>query len=162
MVWTGHLGGTITHGNGYVTEKMPLRLRRMLGLPVENPMETHAPTAPGTASPAAAKGGPDSAEPTSLAYYRIHIAPLLARSCVSCHKPEKHKGGLRMDTYAELMKGGADGPAVVPGRPKTSELVRRVKLPASDDDSMPSDGDKPLTPEEIQMIEHWIAAGAKG
>ena len=67
-----------------------------------------------------------------------------------------------MDTYAGLMHGGEDGPAVVPGNPKASELIRRVRLPASDDDSMPSDGDKPLAPEEIQMIEQWIAAGAKG
>ncbi len=66
-----------------------------------------------------------------------------------------------MDTYEHLMKGGDDGPALVPGNAKTSEILRRVRLPASDDDSMPSDGDKPLTPEEILMIEHWIAAGAK-
>jgi uncharacterized membrane protein len=157
MVWTGHLGGIITHGNGSVTEKMPAGLRRMLGLAVEIPKETKA----AAAAPAIARGGPDSVEPANAAYYRIHIEPLLSRSCISCHKPEKHKGGLRMDTYAQLMHGGEDGPALVPGNPKASELIRRVRLPASDDDSMPSDGDKPLTPEEIQMIERWIAAGAK-
>jgi len=37
-----------------------------------------------------------------------------------------------------------------------------VRLPASDDDYMPSDGEKPLTPEEIRTIERWIEAGAKG
>jgi hypothetical protein len=42
-----------------------------------------------------------------------------------------------------------------------SDLIRRLRLPPPDDDSMPSDGDKPLTPEEIQTIERWIAAGAK-
>jgi uncharacterized membrane protein len=159
MIWTGHLGGTITHGNGYVTEKMPAGLRRMLGLPVEIPKETQA--ASGAAAPAP-RGGPESTLPGNASYYRIHVEPLLSRSCVSCHKPEKHKGGLRMDTYALLMHGGEDGPVVVPGKPKASELIRRVRLPASDDDSMPSDGDKPLAPEEIQMIEQWIAAGAKG
>jgi hypothetical protein len=40
-------------------------------------------------------------------------------------------------------------------------MIRRLLLPPSDDDSMPSDGDKPLTPEEIQTIERWIQAGAK-
>ena len=60
------------------------------------------------------------------------------------------------------MRGGDDGPALVAGDPKASELIRRVSLPPSDDDSMPSDGDKPLAPEEIQMVERWIAAGAKG
>jgi hypothetical protein len=66
-----------------------------------------------------------------------------------------------MDTYAHLMRGGDDGAVVAPGNPKESDILRRLRLPASDDDSMPSDGDKPLTPEEIQMIERWIGAGAK-
>jgi uncharacterized membrane protein len=161
MLWTGFLGGEITHGNGYVTEKMPARLRAMLGLRVEAPKQTESLSSSAPAA-APAKGGPESTQPSNAAYYRIHVAPLLARSCVTCHRPEKHKGGLRMDTYAQLMRGGDDGPALVPGSPKTSELIRRVSLPPSDDDSMPSDGDKPLAPEEIRMIEQWIAAGAKG
>ena len=117
---------------------------------------------PTTYTVKAVRAGPGSADPASPAYYAVHVAPLLARSCVSCHKPEKHKGGLVMDTYEHLMRGGEDGAAVLPGNPKSSELLRRVRLPASDDDSMPSDGDKPLTPEEIQMIDRWVAAGAKG
>ena len=162
MVWTGHLGGAITHGNGYVTEKMPAKLRRMLGFPVEIPTQPQAAAGTATQASPTPKGGPESTQPSNAAYYRIHIAPLFARSCSSCHKPEKHKGGLRMDSYEQLMRGGDDGPALVPGNPKASELIRRVRLPASDDDSMPSDGDKPLSPEEIQMVEQWIAAGAKG
>jgi hypothetical protein len=67
-----------------------------------------------------------------------------------------------MDSYDQLMRGGDDGPAVVPGNPNKSDMIRRMLLPPSDDDSMPSDGDKPLTPEEIQTIERWIQAGAKG
>jgi uncharacterized membrane protein/mono/diheme cytochrome c family protein len=162
VVWTGHFGGAITHGNGYVTEKMPAGLRRMLGLAVEIPKQAQVASAAGPGAPISLKGGPESTLPANAAYYRIHIAPLFARSCVSCHKPEKHKGGLRMDTYEQLMRGGDDGPALVSGDPKASELIRRVSLPPSDDDSMPSDGDKPLAPEEIHMVEQWIAAGAKG
>jgi uncharacterized membrane protein len=162
MTWTGHKGGIISHGNGYVTEKMPARIRSMLGLAVAIPKDTQVPSGDGAAGPVSLKGGPESTQPSNTAYYRIHIAPLLARSCVSCHKPEKRKGGLRMDTYQQLMRGGDDGPALVPGDPKASELIRRVSLPPSDDDSMPSDGDKPLAPEEIHMVEQWIAAGAKG
>jgi len=41
-------------------------------------------------------------------------------------------------------------------------MIRRLGLPQGDDDSMPSDGEKPFTPEETQMLERWIAAGAKG
>jgi hypothetical protein len=67
-----------------------------------------------------------------------------------------------MDSFAQLMRGGDDGPAVIPGDAKGSEIVRRVTLPPSDDDAMPSDGDKPFSSDEIRMLEHWIAAGAKG
>ncbi len=157
VVWTGHTGGSIAHGDDFLTAKMPQRIRGWLGMPAEVP-------AAASALPAAAKpvhAGPGSADPGNPAFYAVHVAPLLVRSCVSCHKPEKHKGGLLMDTYEHLMHGGEDGPAVVPGNAKASELLRRVRLPASDDDSMPSDGDKPLAPEEIQMIERWITAGAK-
>jgi hypothetical protein len=66
-----------------------------------------------------------------------------------------------MDSYEQLMRGGDDGPALVPGNPGSSEILRRLRLPPSDDDSMPSDGDKPFATEEVQMLERWIAAGAK-
>ena len=59
------------------------------------------------------------------------------------------------------MRGGEDGKVVVPGNPKSSDMIRRLRLPPSDDDSMPSDGEKPFAQEEIQMLERWIAAGAK-
>jgi len=161
MAWTGHGGGAISHGDGFLTDKMPARLRAWIGLPAPPPKAALAapPVAPAIA--AVARAGSGSADPSSPAFYRLHIAPLFARSCVSCHKPEKHKGGLRMDSFEQLMRGGDDGPALIPGNPGRSEILRRLRLPPSDDDSMPSDGDKPLAAEEVQMIERWIAAGAK-
>jgi mono/diheme cytochrome c family protein len=159
MVWAAHYGGSITRGDGYLTDKLPQRARALFGMAAVAAKE---PAAESVASAVPLHAGPGSADPANPAYYAVHIAPLFARSCVSCHRADKHKGGLRMDSYAALMRGGADGAAVEPGNIKASELLRRLKLPASDDDSMPSDGDKPLTPEEIQMVEHWIAAGAKG
>jgi uncharacterized membrane protein len=160
MVWAGHFGGSISHGDGYMTDKMPGRVRVLLGMPAIVVKESASDTALVATVPI--KAGPGSTDPANPAYYAVHIAPLFARSCNSCHKPEKHKGGLRTDSYAQLMRGGSDGPAVIPGNTKDSEILRRVKLPPSDDDSMPSDGDKPFTAEEIQMLEHWIASGAKG
>jgi uncharacterized membrane protein len=159
MIWAAHTGGSISHGDGFLTDKMPARIKAWLGLSLAPP---NAPDANAPAgAPALVHAGPGSAEPSNPAYYAVHIAPILTRSCQSCHKAAKHKGGLRLDSYELLMRGGADGPVVVPGNPKTSEILRRVRLPSNDDDSMPSDGDKPLTIEEIQMLERWIAAGAK-
>ncbi len=167
MVWTGHGGGAISHGSGFLTDKMPARLRPWLGLPAlvakaaPEPVPSPVKISPGGPPGTGVHSGAGTAEPSHPAYYRLHIAPLFVRSCVSCHKAEKHKGGLRMDSYERLMSGGEDGAVVAPGNPQGSDLVRRLKLPVTDDDSMPGDGEKPLTTEEIQMIERWIAAGAK-
>jgi Planctomycete cytochrome C len=158
MVWTADGGGAITHGDGYLTDKMPARLRAWLGMPA-------APARPevaGAVAPGPVHAGLASADPSNPAFYAVHIAPLLSRSCVSCHRAEKHKGTLRLDTYEQLMRGGEDGKVVVPGNPRASDMIRRLRLPPNDDDSMPSDGEKPFTPEETQMVERWIAAGAKG
>jgi uncharacterized membrane protein len=161
MVWTADGGGAITHGDGFLTEKMPLRLRTWLGFAATPRMPANAGSTPAPAPPKAARAGLRSVDPANPAFYAVHVEPLLERSCVPCHKLEKHKGGLRMDSYDQLMQGGEDGKVVVPGNPDKSDLIRRVRLPSSDDDSMPSNGEKPLAPEEIQMIERWIAAGAK-
>jgi hypothetical protein len=58
------------------------------------------------------------------------------------------------------MKGGEDGTVIEPWEPQKSDLVRRITLPSDDDDAMPSNGKKPLTPDEIKLIQAWIAAGA--
>ena len=158
MVWTADGGGAITHGDGYLTARMPPRLRAWFGMPALPAKPAEA----GAGVPAAFNAGLASADPSNPAFYPVHIAPLFARSCVSCHKPEKHKGGLRLDSYEQLMRGGEDGKVVVPGSPMASDMIRRLHLPPNDDDSMPSDGEKPFTPEETQMLERWIAAGAKG
>jgi hypothetical protein len=59
------------------------------------------------------------------------------------------------------MRGGDDGKAVVPGNPKASDIIRRVLLPPATTTSMPSDGDKPLTPRRSRCIERWIAGRRK-
>jgi len=160
LMVASHFGGTLSHGEGYLTDKLPPSLRSWFGRPTPAPAGVAVATAPASSAPA--KAGLASSDPASAAYYAVHIAPLFARSCVPCHREGKHKGDLRMDTYAQLMKGGSDGPALVPGDTKNSELLRRVTLPPKDDDFMPSDDEKALSPEEIQMVALWIAAGAKG
>ncbi|VTR92710.1 secreted protein containing duf1549 : Secreted protein containing planctomycete cytochrome C domain OS=Rhodopirellula baltica WH47 GN=RBWH47_00492 PE=4 SV=1: PSCyt1: PSCyt2: PSD1 [Gemmata massiliana] len=93
-----------------------------------------------------------AAEPVD---YRKDIKPLLQERCYACHGALAQKGKLRVDSGANLLKGGA----VVPGMPDTSELVLRV---VSDDDAqrMPPEG-HPLKPEQIAKLKAWIAQGAK-
>ena len=61
------------------------------------------------------------------------VTPILNAKCVSCHGEEKTKGKLRLDTFAEIMKGGSEGEAVVPGKVDDSSLLQRVYLPLDDD-----------------------------
>ena len=88
------------------------------------------------------------------------VAPILERNCSVCHGAEKQKAGLRLDSYASILKGAESGLVVKPGDVKGSELYRRITLPPADDDFMPSEGKPPLAPADIAVLEKWIAAGA--
>jgi len=88
------------------------------------------------------------------------VAPILERNCSVCHGAEKQKAGLRLDSYASILKGAESGLVVKPGDVKGSELYRRITLPPTDDDFMPSEGKPPLAPADIAVLEKWIAAGA--
>jgi uncharacterized membrane protein/mono/diheme cytochrome c family protein len=143
MIWTSHEGGALTHGDTFLTQYMPDSLRSIFG--VAKPRPKPAPAAP---------------SPASATVFAVRIAPIFNRNCVSCHGPEKVKGGLRLDSYAGLIKGGEDGLVIAPWLPQKSELYRRITLPPDDDDAMPSDGKKPLSPADIEQIQDWIAAGA--
>ena len=146
MSWTGHEGGKLTHGEGFLTKYMPTTIRGWFGVSLPLAQE------PGQTSVAIKDHSP----------YTTMVVPIFQRSCVSCHGPDKHKGDLRMDTYAFVMKGGEDGAVIVPGDPKASDLLRRVTLAKDDDEFMPSDGHKDLTPAEIEVLRAWILWGAPG
>jgi hypothetical protein len=85
---------------------------------------------------------------------------VLEKNCVVCHGAEKHKADLRLDSFESLMHGGESGQVVKPGDLKGSELFRRITLPETDDEVMPSDGKPHLAADEIKIIELWIASGA--
>jgi hypothetical protein len=87
------------------------------------------------------------------------ILPILQRSCVECHGPEKHKGKLRLDSRAAALLGGRSGPALVPGKAAESELYRRVARTKGDDGTMPDRGE-PLSAAQVALLRRWIDAGA--
>jgi mono/diheme cytochrome c family protein len=99
------------------------------------------------------------AAPTRAVDFARDVWPVLKRSCVDCHGPDKQKGNLRLDSRAAMLTGGESGPAIVAGKPDDSELIRRVALPKGGDGAMPSRGD-PLTQSEVERLRAWIAAGA--
>ena len=91
-----------------------------------------------------------------------NVRPILEESCVGCHshafadRPAVG-GGLALDSYDALMRGGKR-PVVVPGRPESSELIARVEI--SDSALRMPRGSSPLSPESIQTLRKWVAAGA--
>lgn len=93
-------------------------------------------------------------------FYQARVAPIMDRHCVVCHGAEKQKAGLRLDSFEWIMKGAESGPVVKAGDLKGSELYRRITLPPTEEEVMPSDGKPLLSRDEIKNLELWIAGGA--
>lgn len=93
-----------------------------------------------------------------LEYFESKVRPLLAEHCYSCHSDgaKKVKGGLKLDTRAALLAGGASGAVVVPGKPDESELVLAVRYGGAV--QMPPAGK--LAPEVVAVFEEWVRRGA--
>jgi len=84
------------------------------------------------------------------------VRPILKAHCFDCHgEHDKPKGDLDVRLVRFLVKGGEGGPAVVAGKPDESPLVERITK-----HEMPP-GKTKLSPEEIDVIRKWVAAGAK-
>ncbi|MCE9561823.1 MAG: PSD1 and planctomycete cytochrome C domain-containing protein [Planctomycetes bacterium] len=95
--------------------------------------------------------------PEQTTFFENKIRPILVEHCYSCHGEKKDKGGLRLDTRAAVLKGGDSGPAVVPGKPEASPLVKAVKF-TDPHLQMPPKGK--LTPEQIAALTDWVKDGA--
>lgn len=140
--YTGHMGGNLTHGASYLTQYSPDPLRKLVGLP-----------------PKPEKRPPVTVLDSADIFLDV-VSPMLSDYCVSCHNPGKSKGDLVLSSYDRIIKGGENGQGVVIGDLKESELYRRVSLPEHHDDFMPPDGKKPLSGEQIKLLELWIMNGA--
>ncbi|MEZ5940803.1 MAG: PSD1 and planctomycete cytochrome C domain-containing protein [Planctomycetaceae bacterium] len=93
--------------------------------------------------------------------YLKEVKPVLRERCFACHGGLKQEGDLRLDTAEFIRQGAAGGDAILNlDDVAASELLRRIQ---SDDelDQMPPEGER-LTAEQIQLVEKWIAQGAKG
>jgi WD40 repeat protein len=82
---------------------------------------------------------------------------VLQANCLACHDRKLHSGKLVMETIEDLLRGGAHGPAVVPGRSAESRLLLRVT--GEEKPKMPLEGE--LKPAEIEVLRAWIDAGAR-
>jgi Protein of unknown function (DUF1553)/Protein of unknown function (DUF1549)/Planctomycete cytochrome C len=104
----------------------------------------------------------DAPDPAKVEFFEKNIRPLLADHCEKCHSAAegKAKGDLTLDSREGWSTGGEHGPAVVPGAPDKSILLKAV-LYTDEDLRMPpkKEGGK-LKDAEIEAIRKWIADGA--
>ncbi len=89
-------------------------------------------------------------------FFETRIRPVLAGNCYSCHT-NSALGGLRLDSREAMLKGGSRGPAIVPGDPDKSVLVRAIRQTDANL-KMPMGGK--LKDSETEDLVAWIAAGA--
>ena len=97
---------------------------------------------------------PDAAK---LEFFEARVRPLLVTNCYDCHT-DSAKGGLRLDSRAALLKGGQRGPALVPGNPAESLLIKAVAH-THETLRMPK-GAAQLQPAEIAALTQWVKDGA--
>ncbi len=95
--------------------------------------------------------------PEQLKFFESSVRPLLVENCFSCHSAKKQKGGLRLDSLAAVLKGGKNGPVVVPGKPAASPLVTAVSYHDPDLQMPP---DEQLSPAQVEILSDWVRMGA--
>ena len=105
--------------------------------------------------------GPSKALPTQDPNpYADRIQPILAKYCVACHSHNAPESNLKLLSLASMITGGDSGPALIPGKPSESLILRRIL--GLDEPKMPPEDSAQPTPEEIETIQRWIEQGALG
>src|SRR5262249_6084851 len=89
--------------------------------------------------------------------YQDHVMPILRDKCLGCHNQDKKSGGLRVNTFSNLMAGGSLGGVVKPGDAGNSRLYWQV--PHKREPFMPPKSEM-LAKETLETIRQWIAGGA--
>ncbi|MGC1240873.1 MAG: c-type cytochrome domain-containing protein [Chryseosolibacter sp.] len=131
LIFTGHYGANLTHGEDFVWA----------------PLQTEEPRVARVIT-------------DSTAMFTATVEPILESKCYGCHNKKKAKGNLILTSLENIRKGGKDGPLWESGDASHSLIVERLLLPADHDDHMPPKDKAQLTEDEIQFISMWIDAGA--
>jgi hypothetical protein len=99
-------------------------------------------------------------DPAGIEFFEKKIRPIFVEHCYECHSADakKVKGGLLLDTRDGTLKGGDNGPALVPGNPDKSLMIKAVRY--TDEDLQMPPKKKKLPPEKIADLEAWVKMGA--
>jgi len=133
LLSTGHLGGTLTHGDDFLSldSKEPL-IQNTINITDINQAEV----------------------------YRDIVQPTLNMKCVQCHGADKQKGKLRLDDSTWLLTGGKNGAVINLQQPEQSELLKRVLLELNNEHHMPPKEKQQLTDFEQTLFQWWIMSGS--
>lgn len=129
---TGHLGGSLTHGENYLTEMINKK----------------------------GNEGGKTSNIQDAALYDDIVQPILKAKCYGCHGENKQKGKLRLDKQEFILKGGEDGKVLISGKADESDMMEKIWLPVTDEDHMPPKSKPQLTATEISLLKCWINSGA--
>jgi uncharacterized membrane protein len=133
--YASHLGGSITHGQQYLTEHLQLMMLA----------DEHG----------------DIRTRDEMLLFEDIILPVMEAKCISCHNEQRAKGGLKLTSYEHLLRTGDSGkPCVTPGDSAESELLNRIVLPTGHSDRMPPEGKSALSNDELSLFRYWIRSGA--
>lgn len=145
--WAGHLGGELVHGEGYILE--PLTTPTQQPDPADTTPDTQ-PDQPDQDNSDNAPPEPDRPALTPVSF-QTDVAPIFEAHCHRCHNTDRARADVVLDSLDAALA------TLVPGDADASTLARVIRLPESDDASMPKN--KPNLPDnQIQIIVDWINA----
>ena len=85
------------------------------------------------------------------------VAPVLRKHCLKCHSNSQQKGGLFMNSRADLLRGGESGPAALASKSHASLMIERITS-SDGDERMPPKGPA-LQQAEVNLLRQWIDQG---
>ncbi len=134
IIGTGHLGGSLTHGEHYLLGSTPETGQMNTTVEIANIQEA--------------------------VVYRDVVQHTLNVKCVQCHGADRQKGRLRLDNIEWLEKGGKHGAVLDKNNPENSELIKRILLEMNDEYHMPPKDKTQLTDFEMDIMKWWAKTGA--
>ena len=114
-------------------------------LPISNPVPIYVPQTP-TPIPTAFA----SAVPAGSLTWDASIGAVFQSKCLMCHNAALSSKGLSFTSYTDTLRGGSDGPVIIPGEANSSKVV-----------TIQSAGGHPgqFSPDELAVVQKWIDAG---
>lgn len=128
LIVTGHYGGSITHGEGFLFPDSNEEFSNQL------------------------------IDPTKANIFNDLVMPIAKDKCNRCHNAKKKKGDLLLTTLEGWKRGGKNGLLLKVGDQENSLMYHRLHLPMDEKKHMPPSGKKQLTNEELHFLDWWIAS----